>query len=70
MDNVPEVSVISKMKTANLSMSLIDSVSTLLSISSPIIALYIWVNISPEATFLFSLLAIIPSIIMFSYKKL
>jgi len=70
MDNVPEVSVISKTKTANLSMSLIDSVSTLLSISSPIIALYIWVNISPEATFLLSLLVIIPSIIMFNYKKL
>ncbi|QXJ32323.1 MFS transporter [Saccharolobus shibatae] len=68
MDNVPEVSLISKMKTANLSMSLIDSVSTLLSISSPIIALYIWVNISPEATFLPSLLVIIPSVMMFKYK--
>ncbi|BFI74382.1 MFS transporter [Sulfurisphaera ohwakuensis] len=41
MDNVPEVSLISKMRTANLSMSLIDSVSTLLSISSPLIALFI-----------------------------
>ncbi|ADX81721.1 MFS transporter [Saccharolobus islandicus] len=68
MDNVPEVSVISKMKTANLSMSLIDSVSTLLSISSPIIALYIWVNISPATIFLLSLLVIIPSILMFKYK--
>lgn len=45
MDNVPEVRVISKMKTANLAMSLIESLSTLLSISAPIIALYIWVSL-------------------------
>ncbi len=32
MDNIPEVNLISKMKTANLAMSLIDSLSTLLSI--------------------------------------
>ncbi|MCH4816736.1 MFS transporter [Sulfolobus tengchongensis] len=70
MDNVPEVSLFSKMKTANLSMSLIDSVSTLLAISSPLIALVIWVNISPASVFLLSLLVIIPSAIMFKYKHL
>lgn len=69
MDNLPEVSVISRSRTANLSMSLIDSVSTLLSISSPIIALYCWVHISPEAVFLLSLLVIIPSIIMLNYRQ-
>lgn len=69
MDNVPEVRVISKMKTANLAMSLIESLPTLLSISSPIIALYIWVSISPEAIFLLSLLVIIPSIIMLQLQR-
>ncbi|WP_232616525.1 hypothetical protein [Sulfurisphaera tokodaii] len=64
VDNVPEISLISKMKTVNLSMSLIDSVSTLLSISSPLIALFIWINISPASVFLISLL-VIPSATMF-----
>jgi hypothetical protein len=57
------------MKIANLAMSLIESLSTLLSISSPIIALYIWVSISPEAIFLLSLLVMIPSIIMLQLQR-
>jgi hypothetical protein len=68
MDNIPEISVISKMKYANLAMSLIESLSTILSTSSPIIDLYVWVNISPNTVFLLSLLVIIPSIIILSYK--
>jgi MFS family permease len=70
MDNIPEVNLISKMKTANLAMSLIDSLSTLLSICSPVIALYIWISVSPKAIFIISLFVIIPSIIMLNYKKL
>ncbi|MUN27887.1 MFS transporter [Sulfolobus metallicus DSM 6482 = JCM 9184] len=70
MDNIPEVNLISKMKTANLAMSLIDSLSTLLSICSPVIALYIWISVFPKAIFIISLFVIIPSIIMLNYKKL
>ncbi|WOE51532.1 hypothetical protein RQ359_000836 [Sulfuracidifex metallicus DSM 6482 = JCM 9184] len=69
-DNIPEVNLISKMKTANLAMSLIDSLSTLLSICSPVIALYIWISVFPKAIFIISLFVIIPSIIMLNYKKL
>ena len=68
MDNIPEISVISKMKYANLAMSLIESLSTILSTSSPIIDLYVSVNISPNSAFLLTLLVIIPSIVILSYK--
>lgn len=68
MDNIPEISVISKTKYANLAMSLIESLSTILSTSSLIIDLYVWVNISPNTLFLLSLLVIIPSIVILSYK--
>jgi len=66
--NIPEISVISKMKYTNLAMSLIESLSTILSTSSLIIDLYVWVNISPNTVFLLSLLVIIPSIVILSYK--
>jgi hypothetical protein len=68
IDNIQEISVISKMKYANLAMSLIESLSTILSTSSLIIDLYVWVSISPNTVFLLSLLVIIPSIVIISYK--
>ena len=45
-----------------------ESTSTLLSIVSPFIDLYVWVNIAPRAIFLISLLMIIPSIVKLSHK--